>query len=378
MIAKQIIKTKSLVLVGMLTFMAFGIWSCGDEIEKNPEPENIVPQTFTVAIPPALTNGPSSGRLSGRTSMDEDFSGNDVYELLGLFIDIGENSAELVEGIMGGVSAFGLNKATTFSYASDEDGRTKNAEVLEGSQYEGVNYEYALLITDADSEDSQDGGHAMQVFWNTSPVNGVALLKPININRNDDDGLNEAIFRIDYSEIPTNGYEAHMIVSIVNLPQADPEVDQFSIDNLKMFVGKSGEIVDVYGNSNHPNASFFEASPGFSWSFVASGIDNQDIGVAEVGLPPSTLDATERDAILVDYSIKQVFSDLIEDAFPDIGQELLDQLLMNTEAPGFFNESGFIQGGTSPSSEFDPLTDRIKNLTPYNPKDISALTVEFK
>lgn len=362
----------------MLSLLLLISVSCSDNIEEPAPQTKILPEKFTVAIPPSLTSAATNGRtLNGRIANDE-LNGNEIYELLGAFIKIGEFSGQVMEALLQAISEFGINKTTFISYQSDEDGRTKNLQVVENVTFEGVNYEFQLTITDAESENNSDGGKAMQVFWNTSPVKGVAILKPFNIDRVKDADAGDVLYRIDYSEETFQGYEAHMIVSITNLPLADPTVDPFSINNLKMFVGKNGEIVDVYGNSNHPNAKFFTEDTGFGWAFVASGIDNQDIGVAEVGLPSNTLNSNSRSTLLIDNAIKKIFSDQISAAFPNIEQAELDRLLANTEAPGFFNESGFIQGGTSPGTQFDPLVTRLQDLTPYNPNDINGLQITFK
>ena len=50
----------------------------------------------------------------------------------------------------------------------------------------------------------------------------------------------------------------------------------------------------------------------------------------------------------------------------------------NTEAPGFFSKQGFVQGGTSPGTGYDHLEGRLPNLSPYNPKEITNLFIDFK
>ena len=146
-----------------------------------------------------------------------------------------------------------------------------------------------------------------------------------------------------------------------------------------MFAGKKGDVVDVYGNTNHPNAILFSGNVGFNWAFVASGNDVTDIGVAEVGLPPSDLDESDRDVLLKDYSIKNVFTTEINSVWPGIDPDLLAAYLTNTAAPGYFdNKNGFISGGVSPGAEWDVLTNRLTALSPYNPKSTSELVVTFK
>jgi hypothetical protein len=368
---------KSNILLLSIALLLGTFLSCDDSTETPQSSENILPTKFSVSIPESITRNSTGGRTNGRV-MEDDFNGNEIYDLLSIFISIGEEASNIVESIIGSIGEFGINQPMIISFEGDDDQRIKNLEVIKNATYEGVNYEFRMTITDADSEDNTDGGVAMQIFWNTNPVKGVALMKPYNMDRTGEVWAGEAIFRIDYSETGEFGYDAHMIVSIIDLPTLNPTEDPFAIDNLKMFVGKTGDIVDVYGNSNHPNATLFTSEMGFNWAFVASGIDNADIAVTEVGLPPNTLDATTRTEILEDYSIKQVFTNLILAEYPNADPALIGQLLVNTEAPAFFGVNGFIQGGTSPGEEYDPLVIRINNLTPYNPNDINNLTINFQ
>ncbi len=367
-------KINFLTLLLLVTLLLFSV-SCDDSIDTPAPGASILPERFSIDIPESIANpDAASGRIAGRTA--EDLNGNEIYELLSLFIAIGEGSGNLAEAIIGGISVH-VDQAFFLSYQSDDDGRTKNLTVVEGATYEGVDYEFSLTITDAESESNVDGGKAMQVFWDKTLVKGVAIIKPFNVDRIKDVDAGDAIYRIEYTEDSEN-YDAEMTVTIDNLPLANPLEDPYSISTLKMFVGRDGEVVDVYGNSHHPNAAFFTETKGFDWAFVASGIHNGNIGVAEVGLPPGNLDSDDRSVLLIEHSLKNVFTDQILNAFPNIEQSLIDQYLHNTEAPGYFNEDGFIQGGTSPNTIFDPLVDRIQDLAPFNPADIAALEIVFE
>lgn len=369
-------KINFITLLTLVTLLLFSV-SCDDSIDTPTQGESVLPERFSIDIPQSIANPDAEvGRLAGRTA--EDLNGNEIYELLSLFIAIGEGSGQLAEAIIGGIS-FHIDREFFLSYQSDDDGRTKNLEVVSGASYEGVDYEWSLTITDAESEGNDDGGKAMQVFWDKSLIKGVAILKPFNIDRIKDVDAGDAIYRIEYSE-DTEGmdYDAYMVVTIDNLPLANPLDDPYSISTLKMFVGRSGEVVDVWGNSHHPNAAFFTDTKGFNWAFVASGIHEGNVGVAEVGLPPGNLDSDNREILLVEHSLKNVFTDQILLAFPGLDQSLIDQYLVNTEAPGYFNGAGFIQGGTSPDPIYDPLADRLQDLTPFNPADIAALDINFE
>ncbi len=349
--------------------------------ETNPgvEPQNdILPAKFGVDVPSAISNqGAISGRVAGRVSEDI-LQGNDIYQHLETFIWIGESAAQVVEDIINGIRQHNIDRALTLTYESDDDGRTKNLVVVESPEYEGVVYEYGLTITDADSEGNQDGGYAMQIFWNRNPIKGVAIIKPFNLDRLHDADAGEALFKIEYDSDSDLGYDAHMIVSIANLTLDEPTVDPYSMRTLKMFVGKAGDVVDVYGNSNHPNAQFFTTDTGFNWAFVAAGDDTNGLGIAEVGLPPSTLDATSREVILGTYSMKNVFTEQIHAAFPGISQDMIDLYLMNTAAPGYFTNEGFVAGGTPPSGLWSDLELRIQDLVPYNPVEVTNLHIRFQ
>ncbi len=348
--------------------------------ETNPvvEPQtDILPTSFGIDIPSSISNqGAISGRVAGRVAEDV-LQGNDIYQQLETFINVGESAADIVEEIINAISVHNIDRILTLTYESDDDTRVKNLVVVESPEYEGVVYEYGLTITDADSEGNQDGGYAMQIFWNRSPVKGVAIIKPFNLDRLHDADAGEGTFKIEYDSESDLGYDAHMIVSMTDLTLEDPNIDRYSMRTLKMFVGKSDNVVDVYGNSNHPNAQFFTNDTGFNYAFVASAYDTDDYAVAEVGLPPSDLDETSRDVLLGTYSLKNVFTEQINAEFPGLDQALIDLYLMNTEGPGYFTNEGFIAGGTPPSSLWDELALRILDLTPYNPADISSLQIDF-
>ena len=183
-----------------------------------------------------------------------------------------------------------------------------------------------------------------------------------------------------------------MIVEIAGLPLPDENTNPFAVETLKMFVGKKGDVIDVIGNSNHPNARFnpydYETK-GFNWAFVASGNENSDIAVAEVGLPRSSDNLTSRTAILEDNSIKNVLTremtNFVVALYASIGITLqpdeiaayITPYLKNADAPGYFNSNGFVSGGVAPNSNYGELETRIEVLVPYNPVDISNLAIDF-
>ena len=372
------VKNNSLVLLVGLA-LCIGFSSCENNPDATPQ-KDILPQSFSVDVPSSLSNKDlTSGRKSGRAKEDS-LKGNDIYENLGTFIAVGEGSAKIVEEFIEGIRKYNIDKVKSLTYTSDDDNRIKNLIVTSDVNFEGQVWDYELTITDADSEGQTDGGKALQIFWNKSnQIKGIAIIKLYNCDRIEHANAKDAIFRIDYSEGGSTIYDAQMEVRVAGLPLENPLNDPYSISTLHMFVGKKGDVVDVYGNSNHPNAIFISGAKGFNWAFVASGNEAKDIGVAEVGLPPSSLESTDHNKLLKEYSIKSVFTNEIYSVWPGLDPNLVANFLKNADAPGYFSKKkGFISGGVSPGAEWDVLTPRLEALTPYSPKQTSELTLGFK
>jgi hypothetical protein len=102
-----------------------------------------------------------------------------------------------------------------------------------------------------------------------------------------------------------------------------------------------------------------------------------------VGLPPSNLDETDREVLLKDYSIKKVLTEEVTEWFVDnIGirpdSSDLAAYLYNADAPGFFADQGFVQAGEAPGDEYAVLVNAIQELSPYNPKEVHELIIDFK
>jgi hypothetical protein len=360
------------LLMGVLLFTA-----CENTFDNGPGPEDensILPDQLTVDIPAALLEDVSS--LKGLPVVDT-LKGREIYGFLRFFIHTGDQGACIVKHIIYGIRRYNIDQVKMVTYESEDDGRIKNLVVTEGPEFDGRTWEYGLTITDALSEGEADGGKGMQVFWNKNPKEGISVIKPFNLDRSNEGDWAQSMFRIDYSGAGEMGYDHHMIVSIADLPSIDPLLAPFAMDGMKMFVGKKGEFVDVYGNSSHPNAKFLSEKVGYNWAFVASGSDEEDAAVAEVGLPLSTVDAEERSVLLEENSIYNVLYKEVKTVWPNASDEILEAWLSNTEAPGFFNKQGFIQGGEAPGDEFLPLVERISALSPYNPKLIANLEINF-
>ena len=243
--------------------------------DSNPEtPEaTILPDNFAVDIPTALSD---EGKLKSSQDIDT-LKGNHIYAHLRSFIHVGDCGAGIVHEIIRSIRHYEINKPMEVTFVSDDDSRVKRLVVTGDPDHDGQVWEFQLTITDVDSEGNEDGGKALQVFWNRNPVKGIAILKPYNIDRAGDADLGDAMFRIDYSEEDLF-YDATMMVYAIGLPMPSPLEDPFALKALKMFAGKKGDIIDVYGNTDHPNAILISGTPGFNRAFVAAGNAVRDLG----------------------------------------------------------------------------------------------------
>jgi len=366
----------SLVVAGLAFSLVLS--SCEKNEDVTPQ-QDILPQSFGVDIPNAISNQDMAGGRKGGRTQEDSLQGNEIYLNLGVFISVGEGASELVEDIINGIRQYHIDRVLTMTFVSDDDGRAKNLVVESQVNFEDVVWDYELTITDAESEGNSDGGKALQVFWNkATPIKGIAVVKPYNCDRKKNGNSGDAMFRINYEEQPASGYDAQMEVLISGLPLPSPLSEPYAMNTLHMFAGKKGDVVDVFGNSNHPNAVLFTGPKGLDWAFVASGNDATDIGVAEVGLPPSALDETDRNVLLKEYSIKNVFTSQINAIWPGLDPNLVANFLKNTEAPGYFSKKGFLSGGVSPGADWDVLASRLGALSPYNPLEVSELVLTFK
>ena len=337
--------------------------------------DNAIPDRFSVEIPQSLKKATEN---SLKNNSGEVLKGTDIYKHLATFIYVGDNAAKIIEGVIIDIRQLGLSQPMSFSYQEKDDNRVKDVQIIENAEFEGSVWDYQMTIVDADSKSNEDGGIALQVFWNVGIVEGLAIMKPYNINRDGEPLFTSATFRVDYSEANESGYDQQMTVYISGLTLPVAFVNRFAMETMKMTVRKKGDLVELFGNSNHPNAYWFSSETGFNWAFVAAGQLGSGIGIAEVGLPPSNLKSTDRAVILGTYSLKNVFTNEISSVWPFIDQALLALHLQDADAPGYFGTSGFIAGGSSPGSSYNTLETAIEDLVPYNPYEVTNLSLTFK
>lgn len=356
-------KKFNLLLLILIISIVIGCKKDNKEDTPTQTTENIVPTSIYIDIPTALNSVQKSNSSKGDT-----LSGNDIYRNLRTFINVGETSAKTINEIMLVIRLNNINRPMSFTFTSKDDGRVKKVDVIENGDFNGTKFKYKMLIADI------DGSKALELFWNVKPVSAIAIMQLYNINRKIDQRYKDVLYKIDYNEELTT-YEKQMVISLTKLPK----FDKGSIDNMKMFVGKKGTTLDIYGNSNHPYLTLVDTNftGGRNYAFVAHANDALNIGVAILCMPPSAT-ATNNN-ILTDYSIEKVLTDEIRAVYPNVTQQMLNSYLKNTKAPGYFTNGGFVSCGTNIPNIQGFTTDflNLTGLNPYIPNDIKNLTISF-
>jgi hypothetical protein len=329
---------------------------------------NIVPKQFSIPLPSSLASASASnGRIEGTYTAENDtVYGQNFYGLLRGYIWFGAFSAATVEGIMKAIGDYKLSQATNISFISNDDHRIKNLIVIETATFESVMYKYKLTI-----KDSLTHKIGLQIFWNTSPVSGVAILKPYDLNKTTAAKDSSVVYRVDYTEVASDKYDKTMLVQASGVATTGGD-----LNTIKMFVGSKGDVLSVYGNSNHPNVADLSLG-GINFAFRAKANKTHNVSSAEVALPPNTLIGIT--TLYTDYSFKNVFIAAVKKVYPTISSNDIAKYIKNAEAPAFFKSGGFVSAGTSPTADgtlFDDVKD-LSGLEPYVPNDIKNLSVEF-
>ena len=367
---------KALALI-ILTLFFVGLSSCSeDEVTATGV---VIPDRFSVDIPSAISNSASAG-LNARVSGDGDgvIEGEEIYAALPYFIRLGEASAQIVELTLVIAAVLEVSNLDTYTYTDEEDGREKRIDLVENVTRGGVNYEFEMTVTDVEDEDL-----ALQLLWNSSGgIEGIGILKPYLINRLESGNDPDALYRIDYSETDPD-YEATMLVSLAGIELDEDgngtidEDEKGNIDNLKMFVGKNGDVVEIRGNSSHPQVTIIDPSytGGRNYAFVGRGNEATNLGVVELALPPSNVTTED---VLDTYSVYNVLDEEIDLVFDrQLDQSIIDAILAEAGAPAYFNANGFISAGETLPDGFTAEFADLSTMNPFAPSEVSSLSLTF-
>ncbi len=363
------------LFMALLLFFAIGC-------KNNQATENtsILPGVMEINIPSSINSAEQE-----KSALADTVKGSQLYNYMRYFIHIGAVAANTVQRIIDNIRKFNINQPMNFSYTSEMDGRVKNVKVQANQTFGTQTFQFCMTITDAQKEHNPDGGVAAKIYWNRQPVEGIAIIKVANLDCKYDSLFAGTMYRVDYTENPsqTDGYDAKMTVYITGLPC--DSVHRFSVRNLKMVVLRKDNIVDVYGNSEHPYAWILlpRQRNGIDWAFVASADAQGNIAAVEVGLPPSYLNSSERSVLLGQYSLYNVLFDevynYVKERFgitPD--STWVAGLLNDAKSPAFFNSQGFKVAGTAPDSHYQMLVSNLNSLCPFNPEQIHSMRITFE
>lgn len=354
---------KKILLSGFFAAAIF-ITGCSKDSGTNPEDSSILPPSFKIDIPDAISYESNLQKASQDT-----VTGGLVYGNIRLFIHVGESSADLVNGIIAAIKKYDIDEPMKITYTSEDDGRVKKLVVKENVEAAGAVWRYEMRITDGDSL------LAFQLLWNVSPIKGIAVLYPKYLDKSNNDFASGMMYKVEYNEADEY-YDKTMTVSISGLPA----LGVYGLNNMKMFVGKKGSSIDISGNSNHPYMILFDRSfqGGRNYAFRARVNETLNIGVAELALPPSSINTN--DGLFIDFSVNRVLKNELNTVMPGLDSNLVNLYLANTKAPAFFTKNeGFVGAGTPPQN-IGGYTDSFINLStlsPYVPLDIKKLNVEF-
>lgn len=362
---------RKLLFLTMATVMILS--GCKKDDENSNSTDNNLPAKIAIDLPTSISVEQTPAKSA--TTQDT-IKGNEIYNHLRTFIWVGESAAKIVEDIIIALRKYNINKPMDLYFTSNDDARTKRLVVVEDQSYQNKNYKFELTMTD-----SASNATAMQIYWNTDPVEGIAILDAYEINHNE---LRTGTkFVISYGEGTISPYEKHMEVSVIGWPV----IGVYGLDNLKMFVGKQGDILDIWGNSNHPHAVFIDhnVKSGFNYAFAARVDQVKNISVVNLALPQSDVNTNE--GIFINYSITKLLGDEMHrvwDPFADGDpiklayiEKVINKYLESAQIPAYFKSSGFVSCGTNKPAEFTDDFVNISSLKPYVPNDIKNLTVSF-
>lgn len=369
------IRLKSTFLMLISALLIIPLSSCDEDAENLNDGAIDIPTSFRVDVPASLTAGTSGARIAAvdpDKEIDPGFEGSGLYEALRAYITIADGSAEIVETLMKTVKAIRRNNLTTFDFISDDDKREKSVEIIESPTVNGVSWKAGLVMKDKEAD-----AVAFTLYWNPSPLEGIATFNVYQFDQTNDILTQNTFYQIEYSEATTR-YEQEMTVSISGIPKNNE--DKWYVKNMKMTVGKSGDIVEVVGNSIHPTAPFFqdqECNEGLSYSFVAKADEAKKISLASLGLPPSC--QTNTDSVFTSFSLFTILDNWLLKVFPNSTEDARNLILKDAQSPAYFSAAkGFIGAGTDAKpADFETDFVDLSGLSSFVPKDISDLSIAF-
>ena len=357
-------------------FFVFLFTTCKKDNSSSSSSSNastlVVPSKMTVNIPSSLNaSALSKKKLTGAI---QPLSGNDIYNTMRLFVAVGATEALLLDHLLTAVRDLHLTSVKKLVFTDSDDQRVKVLTMKQNVQALSNTWQWELQLKD------QDSSVALELFWNNYPLQGTAIYNTYECNHNDSWGNSNknANIRIDYSEADP-AYSKEMTVSISGITLVNTD----DMNNMKMFVGQNGNMLDVYGNTNNPHCYIFDPlhTGGMQWAFVAHTNTDLDISVAKVSLPNCNVMVNDT-TLWGTWSMHNVLYNQIEALYFNFAPaDSVNKYLQNTTAPGYFEKFvGFVSCGTNVPTNNNGFTGTFNDLSalkPYVPNDINNLSVTF-
>lgn len=354
------------VITVIITLSTIVFSGCGKDESGDSLPDNI-----TIGISDAISFPVSGSGKSANLGVDP-LTGEEIYLHLRNFIYLGELSADLVQDMMLSLKKHNITHSTTFSYESIYDGKNKNVVVKENVSINDTTWDFCITVSD------EELGTAFQLFWNTNPLEVIAILQPRAFDFSTTRNPN-AMIKIEYSENNPD-YDKTMIVSITRMDSTSRQY----MSNLKFFAGENGDIISLYGNSIHPYLMLINKNHinGRCFCFQARNDVPNDIAIARIALP--TILQTDMSNIWSDFSVDKVLTEEIDIVYANVDQAILTGIkeifLARAIGPAYFTgEQGFVSNaGDIPDDE--GFTQDFMNMTgliPWSPVEINQMIITF-
>ena len=351
-----------LLLASSLIFLS----NCKKPPKVIPDPilsENLVINNFSINIPNSLSQYDYPEDIDSIT-------GNQVYSKLKNFLYETKNIDKLINAAVNDIYKMELAEEKSFNYMSQRDQRTKHVSLIYNVNRNNTFWDYELLITD------KLDGDAFQVVWNNSPVLVHAVMFPKNFDRsNYDAGYDSTYLKIEYSE-GNSPYTKQSKIYAKNLPI--DQTNEFSINNIEVFIGETTELTEIYGNTNHPNTTLIDNSinTGFNWAFSARYLNSDKIAAVKLGLPPSNLIAN--DSLFTTYSVYNVLHNELLNLYPTGDSTQFASFLSDAGEYGFYDSISF-KGcdRTIDTINFTNTFLNMSNLIPFAPNELNDIDIFF-
>jgi len=356
-------------ILGAILLVLTILTSC-DQFNQEPLEEEeieIIPDKVYVEIPSAICSSELEDRFKTMT-------GDSIYNYMRYFVYLSQNANSIVQKTYNRLLSIDNQGVLEYSFTG-VDGVTKNVIIRKNYPINGDSTYYYMEIYNRSYSDL-----ALQSVWKLNPMKQIIVFQPSKLDQNEMTDHPNALVRIEY-QIHPEGIDYDTLSSTFIYGLSDTIAHIYTPDNILLSIGKKGNMIDLIGSTNNPNAYFFDTNytGGRNWTFFAKADNAKNIACAQIALPPSWLENIEN--IFVDYSIKNVLADEIRISNPEFANltdiELFTMAGINPEeleSPGYFNSEGFISAGPNIPPGYENLNN-FELFVPYIPKTVRDSTI---